>query len=131
MPHLTLEYSANLHRAGRFKQLCHDLADVLLAQGVYPIGGIRVRALACEDYCVGDGSLGDAGFVHGTLKIGAGRGDAVKQKTLDELFAVMKNHFTVQFAQHGLALSLALYEFSEVGALKHNNLHFLFKNKRE
>ncbi|AXF85988.1 5-carboxymethyl-2-hydroxymuconate Delta-isomerase [Ephemeroptericola cinctiostellae] len=127
MAHLTLEYSANLRDTGEFKQLCHDLAASLLSQKVYPIGGVRVRALPCEDYCVADGSLADAGFVHGTLKIGAGRSDAVKQKTLDDLFSVMKNHFATQFSKQGLALSLELYEFSEAGALKHNNLHTLFK----
>ena len=127
MPHLTLEYSANLRDGGQIQNLCQKLAQTLIAQDVFPLGGIRVRAVPCEDFCIADGRLPDAVFIHGTLKIGAGRTSEVKQKTLDDLFAVMKSHFAAQFERHGLALSLELYEFSDAGALKHNNLHALLK----
>jgi|SRR5580700_10980190 5-carboxymethyl-2-hydroxymuconate isomerase len=132
MSHMTLEYSANLRAGGRFGELCRRLAQCmteLRAEGaaVYPPGGVRVRAIACEDYCIADGTLGDAGFVHAILKIGAGRSDAVKQATCTALFDIMKAHFAEQFAKQGLALSLELNEFSEAGTLKHNNLHARFK----
>ena len=62
MPHLTLEYSADIRQQSDIKALCGKLARCLVAQRtddgkiVYPIGGIRVRALPAEDYCIGDGS---------------------------------------------------------------------------
>jgi 5-carboxymethyl-2-hydroxymuconate isomerase len=90
---------------------------------------VRVRAIACEDYCIADGSMSDAGFVHAILKIGAGRSDAAKQATCNGLFDIMKAHFAQQFSQAGLALSLELNEFSEAGTLKHNNLHARLKAK--
>jgi 5-carboxymethyl-2-hydroxymuconate isomerase len=88
-----------------------------------------VRALACEEYCIADGTLQDAGFVHATLKIGAGRSEAAKQATCNGLFDIMKAHFAEQFSKQGLALSFELCEFSEAGTLKHNNLHPRFKAK--
>jgi 5-carboxymethyl-2-hydroxymuconate isomerase len=94
---------------------------------VFPPGGVRVRAIACEEYCIADGTAGDAGFVHAILKIGAGRSDAAKQAACSGLFDIMKAHFAGQFAAQGLALSLELNEFSEAGTLKHNNLHARFK----
>ena len=94
---------------------------------MFPPGGVRVRALACEDYCIADGSAGDAAFVHAVLKIGAGRGAAAKQATCTGLFDIMKAHFAESYARQGLALSLELTEFSEAGTLKHNNLHARFK----
>jgi 5-carboxymethyl-2-hydroxymuconate isomerase len=132
MSHLTLEYSANLRADGRFGELCRDLARCMTelrieGAAVYPPGGVRVRAIACEDYCVADGSVADAGFVHAILKIGAGRTDAAKQATCAGLFDIMKRHFAEQFSRRGLALSLELNEFSESGTLKHNNLHARFK----
>jgi 5-carboxymethyl-2-hydroxymuconate isomerase len=132
MSHMTLEYSANLRDGGRFGELCRSLAQfmtALRADGavVFPAGGVRVRAIAFEDYCIADGSAPDAGFVHAVLKIGAGRSDAVKQAVCGGLFDIMKTHFAGQFARQGLALSLELYEFSEAGTLKHNNLHARFK----
>ncbi|WP_028207904.1 5-carboxymethyl-2-hydroxymuconate Delta-isomerase [Paraburkholderia nodosa] len=133
MPHLTLEYSANLADASRMGRLCETLAHVLDAQRdengarVYPRGGIRTRALRCEQYFVADGDPGNA-FLHGCLKIGAGRSQAVRRATGDALFDAIKQHFSQAFASHGLALSLEIVEFSEEGAWKHNNLHTRLKN---
>ena len=132
MSHMTLEYSGNLRSEGRFAELCQKLARHMtgLTIGgapVFPPGGVRVRAIPCDEYCIADGSLEDAGFVHAILKIGAGRSDAAKQATVGGLFDIMKAHFATQFAEHGLALSLELNEFSESGTLKHNNLHARFK----
>jgi len=131
VPHLTLEYSANLADAERIGQLCSALAQSLDAQRendqrVYPIGGIRVRALRCEQYCIADGRP-DAAFLHANLKIGAGRSEAAKKATGEALFTLIKQHFAAEFEQHGLALSLEINEFSEAGTWKHNNLHARLK----
>ncbi|MCP3728009.1 5-carboxymethyl-2-hydroxymuconate Delta-isomerase [Paraburkholderia sp. CNPSo 3272] len=133
MPHLTLEYSANLADASSMAQLCETLAQVLDAQRdengarVFPRGGIRTRALRCEQYFIADGDPGNA-FLHGCLKIGAGRSQAVRRATGDALFDAIKQHFALAFASQGLALSLEIVEFSEEGAWKHNNLHARLKN---
>jgi 5-carboxymethyl-2-hydroxymuconate isomerase len=131
MSHMTLEYSANLQAAGGFNELCVLLAKYMAGlriagNRVFPPGGVRVRAIRCADYCIADGSLHDAGFVHAILKIGAGRSEEAKRATAEGLFDIIKTHFATQFVSRGLALSLELTEFSEQGTLKHNNLHVLF-----
>ena len=128
MSHMTLEYSDNLRAAGRFDELCRKLAQFMTGlevegKPIFPPGGVRVRAIPCEEYCIADGSVADAGFVHAVLKIGAGRSDAAKSATKAGLFDIMKAHFADQYQQQGLALSLEFVEFSESGTLKHNNLH--------
>ena len=132
MSHMTLEYSANLRAEGAFPALCAKLARFmteLRADGaaVFPPGGVRVRAIPCEEYCIADGSLSDAGFIHAILKIGAGRTEDVKRSTCVGLFDIMKAHFADAYASRGLALSLELSEFGESGTLKHNNLHGRFR----
>jgi 5-carboxymethyl-2-hydroxymuconate isomerase len=132
MSHLTLEYSANLRTEGKLAGLCLELATFMCelrvdGAQVFPPGGVRVRAIPCEDYCIADGSVPDAGFVHAVLKIGAGRSEAAQGAVREGLFELMKSHFAAQFARRGLALSLELNEFSESGTLKHNNLHARFK----
>ncbi|MFL9903472.1 5-carboxymethyl-2-hydroxymuconate Delta-isomerase [Paraburkholderia fungorum] len=131
MPHLTLEYSANLVGEESIGRLCKALADCLDAQReneqrLYPLGGIRVRALRCEQYCIADGRA-DTAFLHANLKIGAGRSEAAKKATGDALFELIKRHFAAEFEKHGLALSLEINEFSEAGTWKHNNLHARLK----
>jgi 5-carboxymethyl-2-hydroxymuconate isomerase len=132
MTHMTLEYSSNLRAAGDLKNLCLELARFMTefrADGavVFPAGGVRVRAIPCDDFCIADGSVQDAGFVHAILKIGAGRTPAVKDAVVAGLFSIMKQHFAAMFAARGLALSLEFQEFSEAGTLKHNNLHARFR----
>ncbi|SIT48527.1 5-carboxymethyl-2-hydroxymuconate isomerase [Paraburkholderia ribeironis] len=131
MPHLTLEYSANLAGEEKIGQLCIALAQCLDAQRengqrVYPLGGIRVRALRCDHYCIADGRP-DTAFLHANLKIAAGRSDSIKTATGDALFALIKQHFATEFERQGLALSLEINEFSEAGTWKHNNLHARLK----
>jgi 5-carboxymethyl-2-hydroxymuconate isomerase len=132
VPHLTLEYSANLANETSIGKLCETLAHVLDAQRdasdarVYPRGGIRTRALRCEHYFIADGDPHNA-FLHGCLKIGAGRTPEVRRATGDALFEAIKQHFADAFDAHGLALSLEIVEFSEEGAWKHNNLHARLK----
>jgi 5-carboxymethyl-2-hydroxymuconate isomerase len=125
---MTLEYSGNLRASGSFAALCHKLAQFMTTLKVddlpvFPPGGVRVRAIPCDEYCIADGSLTGAAFVHAVLKIGAGRSEAAKNATTAGLFDIMKTHFAEAYATRGLALSLELNEFSESGTLKHNNLH--------
>lgn len=126
MPHLIVEYSDNLEAEGDIAGLLPKLSTVLIDQGAYPIGGIRVRAVGVRHYRIADGAADDA-FVHATLKIGAGRSDAVKQATCERLFEAVKTHFADLFARRYLALSLELVEFGEAGTWKHNNIHQRFK----
>lgn len=127
MPHLIYEYTDNLKAEGDIPGLLRKTNQVVLAQGgVFPIGGIRARALCLTDYCVADGSADDA-FVHLTFKMGAGRTAEEKQKVGDELFAMLKEHFAALFARRGLALSMEIVEFSEAGTWKHNNIHARYK----
>ena len=126
MPHLIFEYTANLRAGGDIAGLLRKANAVMIAQGVYPIGGIRSRAIELADYCVADGTADDA-FVHASVKIGAGRTAEQRQKTGDDLFAMMKAHFAEIYARRGLALSLELEEFSEAGTWKHNNIHARYR----
>nr|WP_222858299.1 5-carboxymethyl-2-hydroxymuconate Delta-isomerase [Paraburkholderia phenoliruptrix] len=124
---MTLEYSANLADNESIGRLCKTLAQCLAGQrengqAVYPLGGIRVRALRCEHYCIADGRA-DAAFLHANLKIATGRSEVVKKATGHAIFMLIKEHFADAFEQSGLALSLELNEFSEAGTWKHNNLH--------
>jgi len=127
MPHCIIEYTDNLRAEGDIPGLLPKINQVLIAQGgVFPIGGVRSRAIELKDYCVADGA-DDYAFVHVMLKIGAGREESVKKKTCDALFEVVKQHFAALYAKRYLALSMELVEFNEAGTWKHNNIHAKFK----
>ncbi|WHY79406.1 5-carboxymethyl-2-hydroxymuconate Delta-isomerase [Neobacillus sp. WH10] len=127
MPHIILEYTDNIKTEANISSLLKKLNMVLISKSnIFPIGGIRSRAILLHDYCVADGTVDDA-FVHVMLKIGAGRSEKDKKETCDELFEVIKGHFAELFAQRYLALSVELVEFSEAGTYKYNNIHKRYK----
>ncbi|CAM5793033.1 5-carboxymethyl-2-hydroxymuconate Delta-isomerase [Castellaniella caeni] len=133
MPHLTIEYSANLRTQTDMPALLKHLSDVLQAvrsaegEHIYPLGGIRVRAIPCEDYCIAGGQVPEAGFVHGALRIGGGRSLDVLKTTGDQVFDAIKAHFAPLFERQPLALSFVIDEFAPPGSWKQNNLHRLLK----
>lgn len=135
MPHLTYEYTDNLDDQD-IQGLVDKSAQVIIDQdGVFPTGGIRVRAVRLDTYAIADGAgkqgglkgndLDDA-FVHAHLKIGKGRTPEQLQKVCDDLFELMNKHFAEVFEQRGLALSLEYSEFAN-GTWKKNNLHQRYK----
>jgi len=46
MPHIVIDYSANLDARVDIQSLCVVLRDATVATGVAPLAGIRVRALS-------------------------------------------------------------------------------------
>jgi len=130
MPHFILEYTDNIKGEADIPGLLRKVNETLIRfSHIFPIGGIRSRAIELHDYVVADGSQDDA-FVHATLKIGAGRSEADKKAVGDALFGVIKEHFASLYERRGLALSMEIYEFSEAGTYKHNNIHARYKNKK-
>lgn len=127
LPHIIVEYTDNIKNKARIPELLEKINGVLISKSpLFPIGGIRSRAIELHDYRVADGKEDDA-FVHITLKIGAGRSVEDKNAVCDELFEMTKDHFAELFSKRYLALSMELFEFNEAGTYKHNNIHQRFK----
>lgn len=128
MPHVIIEYTDNIKAEADIPALLKKINQSLISRGeVFPIGGIRSRAIELHDYCVADGTEDDA-FVHVVLKIGAGRPEEMKNAACAELFEILKYHFSILFEKRYLALSMELIEFSEAGTYKHNNIHARYKS---
>ncbi|MBP2076054.1 5-carboxymethyl-2-hydroxymuconate Delta-isomerase [Oceanobacillus polygoni] len=126
MPHLIIEYTANLKEETDIPELLKKVNDSLLSHStIIPIGGLRTRAIELVDYRVADGTEDDA-FVHATLKLGGGRTEEDKKVLCDDLFATIKDHFADLYEKRYLALSLELHEFTNP-TYKHNNIHTRYK----
>lgn len=127
MPHCVVEYTDNLAERGDIPGLLRALADKFCASaGVFPKGGVRVRAHRLSEYAIADGAADDA-FVHLTIKIGQGRSDDFKAAYFAEVFEIVKAHFAGLYAERFLALSLYVEEADETASFKHNNIHRRFQ----
>ena len=122
MPHVIVEYSANLAGAVEMKALLASLHEAAIKTGVFPAGGVRTRAERRDEYIVADGRP-EAAFVHVMLRIGAGRDMPTKKRAADAVFAVLCNLLKPVQDTRPLVISLEVQELDPVLNLKKNNLH--------
>jgi 5-carboxymethyl-2-hydroxymuconate isomerase len=122
MPHLIIEYSANLDRSIDIAALIEGIHQAALETGVFPIGGVRTRAARREAYRIGDGHA-DNGFIHIQARIGAGRPAEVRHQAGEHIFNRLKEITAAHFARAPLGLTFEIVEMDPVGSFKLNNIH--------
>ncbi|MGR3803293.1 hypothetical protein [Marinibacterium profundimaris] len=72
MPRLSIAFSPGLEARADMAGLCRALHGALVASGLFPLAGIRVRAFRA-DYCMIADALPENDFAAMTLSVGAGR----------------------------------------------------------
>ncbi len=122
MPHLTIEYSANLEQGGDLPGLCATLHAALMSTGLFELGAVRVRALPCPHHAVAD-LLPENAFAALMLRIGAGRSAEDQRRTGQALMAAAETHFAAQLARPHFALSLDIVENAPALSWKTNTIH--------
>ena len=115
MPHLKIDYTANIEAETDMGALCKALARTLVeledSQGrtVFPFDGTRVLACPAPHHAVADGEH-DKAFVYVNLRIAPGRGAALLKHVGEALLAVATAHFAPLRARRPLRLTLHIDE---------------------
>ncbi len=122
MPHFILEYSANLEDDIDVAYILKELRDAAVATGLFPLAGIRLRAVCYEDYLIADGKA-DYAFVHLTGILGGGRSLAVKKAAGQQVFDTLAACLADSDNSRLLAISYYMYEADPVLSYKQNNIH--------
>jgi 5-carboxymethyl-2-hydroxymuconate isomerase len=130
LPHLIIEYSANIEDQIALDELLDKLHATALTTGVFPLGGLRIRAHCTQRYRIAD-KHADNGFVHMTALIGHGRPLDVQQRAGEQLFETLRTHLAPLFARSPLAISLSIQEFHPILNFKQNNLHDYVQRRSE
>ncbi|MGV3480253.1 MAG: 5-carboxymethyl-2-hydroxymuconate isomerase [Sphingobium sp.] len=122
MAHATVEWTDNLEGDFDLKGLLALIAAEMRERsgGVFPVGGIRVRAIRLDDYVIADGAGPDDAFINIDVKMGAGRDAAFRQAFFTQMFDAVKAHLGDLFDRRPLALSLYV---EEAEGWKHNTIH--------
>ncbi|ELX11096.1 putative 5-carboxymethyl-2-hydroxymuconate isomerase [Janthinobacterium sp. HH01] len=111
MPHLKIEYTANLDAHADIGELCKTLSHTLVTlkddQGapVFPLLGTRVLAYPAAQYAVADGEQGRA-FVYLNMRITPGRSDALVKTVGDAVLAAAQAHLAPALDKLPLRLTL-------------------------
>jgi 5-carboxymethyl-2-hydroxymuconate isomerase len=127
MPHLAIDYTANLDTALDMNKLCSTLAAELVAMRnaengpLFPLAGTRVMARPAPYFAVADGQPGK-GFIYMNLKIAPGRSEEVKTRVGQSLLATAMAFLEPVFASQPLGLTLHIDDVAPSFDGKHNNL---------
>src|SRR5260370_13089663 len=108
MPHFTIEYSANVDARLDMGKVVEVVRKAAVETGIFPLGGIRVRAVKCEHYAIADGRP-DLGFLDMVLRLGEGRDLATRKKAGEHIFKVLSGYLDPVFAQGKFALSFDMH----------------------
>ena len=129
MPHLTIEYSANVEPAVDMAAFCSTMRDAMVETGIFPLGGIRVRAFPCQTYVIADGDPSLC-YLHMICRVGAGRDVPTRLAAAEHLYDAAEA-FLKPVMPGPFALSLDLDELHDTTSLKRfNSIHdHLTRNK--
>ena len=126
MPHFTIEYSANLDSRLDIGAVCEVVRRAAVETGIFPLGGIRVRAVRCEHYAIADARQ-DYGFLDMVLRIGEGRDLPARKKAGEHVFQALSKHLDPVFAASKFALSFDIQINDKDTSWKRNNIHDALK----
>lgn len=122
MAHAIIEWSANLEGQFDLDGLMALIADDMANRsgGVFPIGGIRVRAYRADHYVIADGTCADDAFVNVDIKMGVGRPEEFRKAYFDALSIRITDFLADLFEQRPFAFTLYV---TEVDGWKKNSIH--------
>ena len=126
MPHFTIEYSANLDGRADMAEIVEIIRKAAVETSIFPLGGIRVRAIRCEHYAIADGSA-DFAFLDMVLRLGEGRDLANRKKAGEHIFKALSAYLDPVFAKGKFALSFDMQINDAQTSWKRNNIHEALK----
>jgi 5-carboxymethyl-2-hydroxymuconate isomerase len=128
MPHFTIEYSANLDGRVDLNKVVEIVRQAAVETGIFPLGGIRVRAVRCEQFAIADGQP-QYGFLDMVLRLGEGRDLATRKKAGEHIFRALSDHLDPVFASSLFALSFDMQINDKETSWKRNNIHDALKTE--
>lgn len=117
MPHLVIDYSPNMERRTDMTALCDVLREAAISTGVFPMAGVRVRAIRADHVSIADGQ-DIHGYVDITVRLREGRDADTKRRAAKALFEAARGFLSSAMAVHPIALSLEIRDMQAEFALK-------------
>ena len=126
MPHFTIEYSANLDARIDMGEVVELVRKAAVETGIFPLGGIRVRAIKCAHYAIADNKY-DYGFLDMVLRLGEGRDLATRKTAGEHIFKALSAYLDPVFTETKFALSFDMQINDKDTSWKRNNIHEALK----
>jgi 5-carboxymethyl-2-hydroxymuconate isomerase len=121
MPHIIVEYSANLDGRLDIKGVVDELHQAAIASGLFEIPTIRTRAVRRDVFRVADGDARN-GFVHVTARVRQGRTADQRRSLGQALLAAANRRLDNVFASQPLALTIEVHEVDPDMTFRRNSI---------
>lgn len=128
MPHLTIEYSANLKKQIEIQRLVETVHQAALRTGVFEVAAVRTRA-ACRDYYVIADGHPDNAFVAISVRVAPGRSPETRRRLGQEIFDAACDFLKHVYDAAPLAISLEVQEIDNTAAFRKKNLDEIVKER--
>jgi 5-carboxymethyl-2-hydroxymuconate isomerase len=122
MPHITIEYSANVEKDVDVRALVHAIHRTAIESGVFELAAIRTRASRRDVYEIADGDPGNA-FIHVDVNLAPGRDAEIRRGVAQAMLDVLGKATDTIAAHAGVALSVEVRQIDNATAQRRNNLH--------
>jgi 5-carboxymethyl-2-hydroxymuconate isomerase len=117
VPHLTLEYSANLPRPADLPGILVELEHLIADVGAIRLENFKSRAIRREVFAVGAGE-GDRGFVHLEIAMFGGRTPEIKAEIGKGCLAVLGRRFPAFEGGPAVEITAEIREIDREGYFK-------------
>ena len=117
-----MEYSQNIEPVLDVPALLKIINETAVETGVFPLGGIRSRAVCHQEYRIADGDPENA-FVYFTVRVGRGREPAVLRQACETIFAAVTGFLQPLYDTRPLSIGFDVMELDTVYSGKKNNIH--------
>jgi 5-carboxymethyl-2-hydroxymuconate isomerase len=121
MPHIIIEYSANLDDSLDIRALVDDLHAAALATGLAEVPALRTRVERREIYKVAEGNPAN-GFVHVTARLREGRSDEQRRTLGQSLLEATNKRLERAYANHPIALTVEVHEIDPDMTFRRNTI---------
>jgi 5-carboxymethyl-2-hydroxymuconate isomerase len=122
VPHVIVEYSANIQKHADIPGLIRTVHQAALASGLFATAAVRTRAERRDVFAIADEHPRNA-FVAITIRMAAGRTEAERQRLADLVFDAACDYLDRGGPHERLALSFEIQDIIDVGARRRNALH--------
>lgn len=121
MPHVIVEYSANIEADITPQRLVEEIHQAAIASGIAEPVGIRTRLMRREHFRVGDGNPQNA-FVHIDIRARKGRPLEQKKHAVQTIYDQANKTLDHVFKARPLALTVEIHEIDSDTRLMRNGM---------
>ena len=128
MPHVIVEYSANIEDKIRVPALLAALHETMDQTRIAEIAGLRTRAERRDQFRIADNHPAN-GFVAITIRIARGRTVETRKMVLETITAAVNKHLEAVFANTPLSLSVEVQEIDPEMRINWGNIRDWMKTR--